>query len=124
MSWPTPLHSIGSVGIYVSEMDPQQEAVIGELHVIDALNSTKHYSGSTGIKMTIAGVLVCSDSSGGLGSELTTLYGYAESFTSRTFTCDKGAIGSFKVKNVRAKRKQALNWDYPVYEVSLDLWEA
>jgi len=121
MAWPTALWSVGAVGIYVNDHDLQQDAVIGEMHVLDALSSTKHYSGSMGLKGNVAGILVTTGCS---GPELATLQGYVESAASRTLTGDMGSVGDFKVKSVQAKRKQALNYAYPIYEVRIELWEA
>ena len=121
MSWPTPYWSIGDVDLYVYEQDIQEEAVIGEMHVIDAATSTKHHSGSMGDKGNIAAILVTSASN---GPELTTLKGYVASSTARTLTGDMGTLGDWYVKSVQAKRRQALNYDYPIYEVRVELMEA
>jgi hypothetical protein len=118
------LWSVGAVRIYVSEFDLQQPSVIGEVHVLDATKSTKHYSGSTGLKANMSGVLVTTDTIGGVGTELSTLIGYTEVSTARAITSDKGAVGSYYVKDVQAKRKQALNYSYPIYDVRLELLEA
>ena len=121
MAWPTPIWSIGAVGIYITEHELNQDPVRGEVHVLDALNSTKHYSGSMGKKGFISGILV---TTGCNGPELTTLQGYAESDTSRTLTGDMGGLGDWKVGSIQAKRKQALNVAHPVYEVRIELSEA
>lgn len=121
MSWPTPLWSIGSVGLYVHDHDMNQDAVIGEVHVIDAAKSTKHHSGSMGEKGTIAGILVTSACN---GPELATLKGYTESATARAIVGDMGALGDWYIKSVQSKRRQALNVDYPVYEVRIEVLEA
>lgn len=121
MSWPTALWSLGSVGIYVSEFDPSQDAVVGEVHVLDAPKSTKHHSGSMGKKVTLGGVLV---TTGCGGPELETLYGYTEVNTTRAITSDMGDEGNWYVLNIKAKRKQALNVPYPVYDLRIDLSES
>ncbi|NIQ88606.1 MAG: hypothetical protein GWN93_05820 [Deltaproteobacteria bacterium] len=124
MSWPASLWSIGAVDVYVNDADLQQDPVIGEVHVLDALKTTKHHSGSTGLKGTLAGILVTTDSVSGLGTELVTLKGYTTSITSRAVVGDQGSLGDFKIKSVQAKRKQALNYDYPIYEVRVEVAEA
>ena len=124
MAWPSPLWSIGAVDLYIDNMDLQQDPVIGEIHVLDALKTTKHHSGSTGLKGTLSGTLVTTDSASGIGTELVTLKGYTTSITSRTITGDQGSLGDFKIKSVQAKRKQALNYDYPIYEVRVEVAEA
>ena len=73
MTIPTPKWSIGAVTIFVDEYSGGQKPVVGELHVLDANNSTKHFSGSMGKTRRIAGTLYDTD-----GSKLNTLQGYTE----------------------------------------------
>ena len=99
--------SVGAVGIYVDEDSGSQPAVIGEMHVLDATESTKHHSGSTGKTRRIGGMLEDTD---GLQKDL--LLGYTESDTARTLTSDLGGEGDWLVKNVEWDRVQALNYNY------------
>ena len=124
MAWPASLWSIGAIDVYIDNMDLQQDPVIGEVHVLDALKTTKHHSGSTGLKGTLSGTLVTTDSASGLGSEFVTLKGYTTTITSRAVVSDQGSLGDFKIKSVQAQRKQALNHDYPIYEVRVEVAEA
>ena len=110
--------SVGAVGIYVDEDSGAQPAVIGEMHVLDATNSTKHHSGSTGNTRRIGGMLADTD-----GNQLNTLKAYTESDTARTLTSDLGGEGDWLVKNVEWDRVQALNYAYAWYRVSVDLLE-
>ena len=96
MTIPTPKWSIGAVTIFVDEYSGGQKPVVGELHVLDANNSTK----------------------------LGTLEGYAEAVTARTLTSDIGSEGSYIVMDVQHKRQQALQYSYPVYRVTVELAEA
>ena len=119
MGLPTPYWSIGAVTIFVDEYSGGQKPVIGEQHVLDATNSTKHHSGSMGKTRRIAGTLY--DTSGAI---LSTLEGYTDSDTARTLTSDIGGEGSYYVMDVQAERKQALNYAYAVYRVTVELAEA
>ena len=117
----TPTWKLGDVYIYVDKLDGNDPAVRGELHVLDATDSTYHYSGAMSGKINISGTLYTSGSS---SPELATLRGYVTSDTTRTLVGDTGTIGDYKVQNVQWERKQALNEDYPVYRVDIELWEA
>jgi len=109
---------VGDVSIYVDKHDGGQDPVWGKLHVLDALGDTKHYSGASSERQSVAGTLY---TSGSHSPELSTLKGYTQSSTSRTLTGDKGSLGSFKVIKVGFERKQALNVTYPVYRVTVEL---
>ena len=119
MTIATPKWSIGAVTIFVDEYSGGQKPVVGELHVLDANNSTKHYSGSMGKTRRIAGTLYDTDS-----TKLGTLEGYAEAETARTLTSDIGSEGSYIVMDVQVKRQQALQYSYAVYRVTVELAEA
>lgn len=113
MAW-----SIGAVSVHIDEMSGNDEAVIGEQHVLDALATTKHYSGAQGLKLNVSGTLY---TSGSTSSELFTLLGYKDASAAQAVTTDQGSFGSFYVKSVEFERKQALNRTYPVYRVRVGL---
>jgi len=121
MSWPTPNHQIGSVGLYVDDESPSKAAVVGTLHPLDATEDTIHHSGSNSRRLTIVGTLVTSGSGSGLGTEYETLEGYSESDTARSYVSDQGTIGNFIVLKVDGKRKNAVNYAYPIYRVTVEL---
>ena len=112
--------SVGDVSIYVDKFDGGKDPVWGKLHVLDATGDTKHYSGSSSRKRSLAGTLYTSGSN---SPELATLEGYADASTSRTITSDVGSVGSYKVMKVAFERKQALNIQYPVYRVTVEMEE-
>jgi uncharacterized protein affecting Mg2+/Co2+ transport len=121
MSWPTPYWSIGNVKFYVDEQSGDKPAVVGEQHVLDATNSTKHHSGSMGKSRRIAGTLVDTN---GSHPVLNLLESYTESDTARTLTSDLGGEGDYIVMTVQHDRKQATNLSVPVYRVTVELKEA
>jgi hypothetical protein len=121
MTVPTPLWKLGDVRFHVDEQSGDKPAVIGEQHVLDATKSSKHHSGSMGKSRRLGGTLFDTSASHPV---LDLLESYPESDTSRTLTSDLGNEGEYTVANVQHERRQALNYDVPVYHVTVELKEA
>jgi hypothetical protein len=120
MSLPTPLWTLGAIGgLYIDEFSGNQPAVIGELHVLDSNNSTKHHSGSTGRVRRVGATLFDIP-----GTWLALLESYTEADTARNLTSDRGDEGNYYIKNVDWDRMQALNHSgCGVYRVNIELAE-
>lgn len=91
------LWSVGSVGVYVNDLERSKEGLWAEIDIIDATETTLHWFGAKSVRYRVSGTVWDRDN-------IDTLEAYMEASTTRVFAGPNSLSENMKLINVSSRR--------------------